>query len=238
VIGGLGNSRVGNVIQIYDPATDRWSLGPNLPWRAGSAATAVISGLFYVAGGIDGDTTVGSVARFDPGTGAWSSLAPMPLPRNHAAAGTDGIRWYVFGGRGPGSGNRNEVANGFGETQIYDPQTDRWAVSGQGPNPPAPMPQGRGGTGKAVFVNGEFWVFGGETLDAPGASSLGVYDRVDIYDPVRNSWRPGPPMPTARHGTFPVVVGERIYLLGGGTHAGQGQSSVVEVLDLRPPSPR
>ena len=61
-----------------------------------------------------------------------------------------------------------------------------------------PLPVARGGMGKAVYARGEFWVFGGETLDGPGATSLGVYNRVDVYDPVANRWRAGPPMPTAR----------------------------------------
>ncbi len=232
LIGGLGNRVVGHVMQIYDPAADRWSLGPDLPWGAGSAASAVIGGTLYVAGGIDGRKTVGTAARFDARGGAWIPIAPMPLPRNHAASGTDGRRLYVFGGRGPGSGDDNEVANGFAETQIYDPATDQWTVSGRGADAPAPLPQARGGMGKAVFARGEFWVFGGETATGAGATAQHVYDRVDIYDPVRNRWRAGPPLPTARHGIFPVLIGSRIYVVGGGTHAAGSASAVVEVLDL------
>jgi N-acetylneuraminic acid mutarotase len=240
VIGGLGSRPVGRVMQMYDPVANRWSLGPDLPWGAGSAASAVINGTLYIAGGIDGDSTVGLAARLDARRGAWIPVAPMPLPRNHAASATDGRRLYIFGGRGPGSGNSNRVDNGFAETQIYDPATDRWLVSGSGPGAPAPLPQGRGGMGKAIYARGEFWVFGGETRDGPGATPQHVYDRVDIYDPVRNQWRAGPPMPTARHGIFPVLIGDRIYILGGGMAAGNTASAVVEYLNLDrvPPAAR
>jgi len=220
-------------VQIYDPARETWRLGPRMPFAAGSSATATIGGHIYVAGGIVGDTTTRQAARFDPATETWTAIAPMPRGRNHAAAATDGHRLFVFGGRGPGSGNGNTVANGFADVQIYDPATDSWSVSGEGPGAPAALPQGRGGTGKAVYAQGEFWVFGGETLDGPGATPLGVYSRVDIYDPNRNLWRAGPPLPTARHGIFPVLVADRILVLGGGERSGESASTVSEILDLR-----
>jgi hypothetical protein len=51
----------------------------------------------------------------------WTSIAPMPRPRNHSASGTDGERLFVFGGRGPGSGDDNVVDNGFDDVQIMTP---------------------------------------------------------------------------------------------------------------------
>jgi hypothetical protein len=204
-----------------------------MPFAAGSSASAVIGGMIYVAGGIVGDTTTRLGARLDPSTGTWTPIAPMPRGRNHAASGSDGTRLYVFGGRGPGSGDRNELANGYADLQVYDPATDRWVVSDSGPGAPKPLPQARGGMGKAVFVKGEFWVFGGETLDGPGATPDGVYNRVDIYSPATNTWRAGPPMPTARHGIFPLLAGERIIVAGGGIRAASSISGVVEVLDTR-----
>jgi N-acetylneuraminic acid mutarotase len=157
----------------------------------------------------------------------------MPLARNHAAAATDGIRFWIFGGRGPGSGDRNELANGFAEVQVYDPATGAWLLSGRDAGAPPPLPQARGGMGRAVYLDGEFWIFGGETLDGPGATSLGTYDRVDIYSPATNTWRSGPPMPSARHGIFPLASGSRIYVAGGGTRAASSISSVLEVLETR-----
>jgi len=139
----------------------------------------------------------------------------------------------VFGGRGPGSGDSNVVADGYDDVQIYDPATNQWAVSDGRVGSPAPLPQARGGTGKAVFVNGEFWVIGGETRAGAGATPNGVYARVDIYDPKRNRWRVGPALTTARHGTFPVLHEGRLLLAGGGESAGYSATSSVEVLWTR-----
>jgi N-acetylneuraminic acid mutarotase len=235
LFGGLGRGQ--GTVQIYDPALDAWRLGPAMPFAAGSSATALIGNQVYVAGGIVDDTTTRMAARFDLEREVWSPIAPMPLARNHAAAGTDGARLFVFGGRGPGSGDANMPANGFAEAQIYDPATDRWTASDGRPGSPAPLPQARGGMGKAAYSNGEFWVFGGETLDGAGAGPEGTYARVDVYDPRTDRWRAAPRMPTPRHGIFPLAADGRIYLLGGGVHSGQSASTVAEIL-RSPRSPR
>jgi N-acetylneuraminic acid mutarotase len=230
LFGGVGSAA--GKTQTYDPQADTWAIGPDLPFAAGSSASALIDGRIFVAGGIVGNReTTGRVAMFDPTTGRWTERAPMPLPRNHAASGTDGRRFYVFGGRGPGSGDANVVANGFADVQIYDPATDTWTTSSDSSSGVPPLPQARGGMGKAAYVDGEFYVLGGETKDGDGAVSGGVYARVDVYDPVMRRWRAGPEMPVARHGIFPLAIAGRIYLAGGGTRAGGSQSDVLDVLN-------
>jgi len=231
LFGGL--RRGAGTVQIFDPAANRWRFGPSLPYEGGSIASALIGSHIYLAGGTGAQGTFGDALRFDPATETFTAIAPMPRPRNHAAAATDGRRFFIFGGRGPGSGDHNEVANGFDDVQIYDPATNTWQVSGEGDSAPVPLPQARGGMGKAVFDGREFWVFGGETLDGAGADRHGVYDRVDIYDPVANRWRSGPSMPAPRHGIYPVLVGDRVFLIGGGTRAGESSSTIADVLDLR-----
>jgi N-acetylneuraminic acid mutarotase len=215
--------------QIYDPIANSWTLGADMPFAAGSSASAVIGGKVYVAGGIVGTATTPRVAVFDPATGVWTEGRAMKRGRNHAASATDGRRLYVFGGRGPGSGAGNVVANGFADVQIYDPATDTWVTSFDEGSAIPPLPQARGGMGKAVYLAGEFYVIGGETRDGPGATRDGVYQRVDLYDPISGRWRDGKPLPTARHGSFPLVIAGRIYVAGGGTRAGGAQSDVLEV---------
>jgi N-acetylneuraminic acid mutarotase len=227
LLGGLGNAA--GKVQIYNPATNNWSLGADMPFAAGSSASAVIGGSIYVAGGIVGTSTTTAAAKYNPATNTWTSIAPMKQARNHAAAATDGAKLYVFGGRGPGSGDSNTVANGFDTVQIYDPATNTWVSSLDAGSTLAPLPQARGGMGKAVYYNGKFYVLGGETESGSGATANNVYNRVDIYDPATNTWRLGPPMPTARHGIFPLEIGGRIYVAGGGVQAGASSSSVLEI---------
>jgi N-acetylneuraminic acid mutarotase len=231
VIGGFGSSSNGKV-QIFDPATNAWALGAAMPFAAGSGSSAVINGQIYVAGGIIGSTTTTRVARYNPATNTWAERAPMPQGRNHAASATDGQKLYVFGGRGAGSGDSNVVANGFNTVQIYDPAANTWQSSANADSTIRPLPQARGGMGKAVFYRGEFYVVGGETASGAGATATGVYNRVDVYNPTTNTWRLDTPMPTARHGIFPVLHDNRILVAAGGVIAGASSSAILETLYL------
>lgn len=232
LIGGLGSGQ--GKVQIYDPVADSWSLGTDMPWNGGSASSCLIGDTIYVSGGIVGSTTVDNCAAYDIATDTWTPLAPMATAkgRNHGAGATDGERFYVFGGRGIGSGAGNFVANGFADVQIYDPVTDTWEASFDVGSSLTPLPIGRGGTGPAVFDRGEFYVFGGETASGPGAAPGNVYDRVDVYDPSTNTWRLEARIPTPRHGLFPVLYQGDIYLAGGGIVAGFSASDVLEVLSV------
>jgi N-acetylneuraminic acid mutarotase len=229
LFGGIGRNSAG-LVQIYEPRSRQWEVGPPMPFKAGSSASALIGGRFFVAGGIVGNKTTDAAAVLDPSTMAWRSIAPMPRPRNHAASGTDGERFYVFGGRGPGSGDGNVVANGYDDVQIYDPRTDAWSVSDGSPGAPLPLPQARGGMGKAVWLDGEFWIIGGETENGPGATNDRVYARVDVYNPATNRWRTGPPMRTPRHGIFPILHDGHIVVGGGGVRSANSQTTVVEAI--------
>ncbi len=227
LFGGIGHGSSGGV-QIYDPLADTWTLGAAMPWSGGSSSAALVGSLVYVCGGIVGSSTVDNLAAYDPVSDSWGPLlASMPAGRNHAAAATDGTKLYVFGGRVGG----NSVANGFDDTQVYDPSSNTWQTSA-GSGSLAPLPQARGGLGVAVYYDGEIYVMGGETSNGPGATPEDVYDRVDIYDPVENSWRVGSPMPTARHGIYPVLDGKQIYVPGGGIEAAASASAIVEIYAL------
>ncbi len=230
LLGGLGGSHnnAAGSLQIYDPGRDEWTLGPRMPYPGGSVASARIGDHIYVAGGIVGDTTTRQAASLDLKTMTWTRIDDMPVGRNHAAAGTDGERFFVFGGRGPGSGDANVVADGFDDVQVFDPRTGAW-VSG-GPGNPPPLPQGRGGMGKAVYIAGEFWVIGGETRSGEGATADGTYARVDIYNVADRQWRRGRDMRFARHGIFPVVHDGRVIVAAGGTRSGYSSSSIVEAI--------
>jgi len=235
VLGGrlylIGGVQAEGRTQIYDPTTDRWRLGAPMPFAAASSASAAIGGLIYVAGGIVDDSTTAQAAVYDPIRDSWRRIATMPAGRNHAASGTDGHRLFVFGGRT----GRNSVSNGFDDVQIYDPATDRWSTSADSAAHPAPLPQARGGMGKAVYIAGSFYILGGETGNGPGANPERVYARVDIYDVQQNRWRRGRDMPVPRHGVFPVEVGGRIFLAGGGAAAGRSATSTFDYYTPPPP---
>lgn len=225
LIGGLGADSEGRV-QILDPVADSWSLGAPMPWPGGAVNTATIDGLIYAAGGVAGGGTVDDVAVYDPAADKWTSLPSMPAGQgsNGAAAGTDGQRFFIFGGSG-GSGG---VANGFSSMQVYNPAGSSWTTSLDVGSPLAPLPVARADLGRAVYWQGEFYVMGGETASGLGAIN-GVYDRVDVYDPATNTWRVEAPMPTPRHGIDPALFQGRVFVVAGDIAAGSAPTKAVEV---------
>ncbi len=229
LFGGFGDQSEG-LVQMFDPVWGRWELRAAMPFAAGSSSSALVNGKVYVAGGIVSGRTTAEAAVYDPQSNTWRRIAPMPRPRNHAASGTDGERFFVFGGRGPGSGDSNVVDNGFDDVQVYDPATDTWQVSDGASGSPLSLPVARGGTGKAAYLNGEFWIVGGETLTGEGADKYGSYARVDVFNPATNAWRRAPDLLHARHGVFPVVDHGRILVVGGGMRAGFSLSNKFEVI--------
>ncbi|MBA2625328.1 MAG: hypothetical protein H0U89_06970 [Acidimicrobiia bacterium] len=227
LLGGMGPAA--GVVQVYDPTADRWTTGPDMPLAVGSASSAVLGERIFVAGGIVGSATAARAARFNPATGAWKRLPRMPRARNHAASAACDGRFWVVGGRGPGSGDSNVVADGFDTVQVYDPATRAWRSSDDAGSGLRPLPQPRGGMGKAVCLDGDLYIIGGETEDGAGATERRVYARVDVYDIAEGTWRRADPMPTARHGIFPVLARGRIRVVGGGVQAGGSASKVHEV---------
>lgn len=222
LFGGVGDSA--GKLQIYDPTNDRWTVGAAMPFAAGSSATALIGGQVYVAGGIVAGSSTAQVARYDPATDRWTMLAPQPQPRSDAAAATDGFKLYVFGGRSSGSSDSADTV------QIYDPTTNSWRSSQDPGSTLAPLPQARSGMGKAIYHRGEFYLLGG------ARQADQVYSRVDIYNPVSNTWRHGAAMPTARHGISPVLLADRIYVAGG-LKTGHAATTTVEVYNAPAPAP-
>lgn len=222
LIGGLGGSSEGKV-QIYDPVLDSWTVGADMPWSGGSVNSALIDDKIYVCGGIVGSFTVNNLSMYDPALDDWDvggtqTLTAMPTGVNHAASVTDGELLWIFGGRAGG----NVPQPGFDVVQTYDPVTGVWDSSDLVQSNLTPMPQARGGTGKAVFFDGEFMVFGGEDASV-------AYAEVQVYRPVTHTWREDTDLPTARHGVFPAAYQGRIYLAGGGTVAGFSSSAILEI---------
>lgn len=232
VMGGIsyaGGRQTFNDLQIYDPATNTWAAGTDLPTKIFAAQTTVIGGKIYLSGGVlDNETTTDNTYVYDPTDGpggSWTQLADAPELRNSAAVGTDGSRMFIFGGRVGG----DQPGNGFDTVMIYDPATDTWESSTDPGSTLAELPQRRGGIVNAPFIDGEFYVIGGETDNDSEANAVGLYDRVDIYNPLTNTWRQGAPMITARHGIYPVAHAGAIYIPGGGVVKGASNSNVFDV---------
>jgi hypothetical protein len=92
-------------VQAYDPVTDRWSDGPELPEPIHHSALVAHEGSLWLIGGYFGPSfqrATDAVWRLDAGATAWIAGPVMPEPRAAGAAATDGLGRIVYaGGVGP-----------------------------------------------------------------------------------------------------------------------------------------
>jgi len=143
-----------NKVEIYDPGTDTWTTGSQIPTPVAGYASAVLDGKIYVISGVaSGSTKTNLTQIYDPKTDLWSLGVPIPMSVSSAAAaattGTNAAKAiYVVGGS-----NETYPLNGQFVNQVYFPETDSWSKA-------APMPIDRAGLAAAV-VNDTIYVMGG-----------------------------------------------------------------------------
>ena len=201
VFGGTQVTAHGSIkkTEAYDPATDVWTTKQDMPTARFGLAAVPLNGKIYAIGGWGNNPFFSPVVEvYDPVTDTWEDKAPLPVESGHFGfAGFNGMI-YVFGG--------TTIETVIGNTREYDPVTDSWTTK-------AVMPTARMFPAASV-LNGKIYVLGGN-LTLPG--SWPVTGRVDLYDPVTDTWEAGARMPTARSGLASAAVKGKIYAIGGHT---------------------
>ena len=85
VVGGgyLNRDNLSDKLFIYDPNTNSWTEGANLPIALGALTAKFVNGTLYAVGGVDISGTSSSTLAYDPKTNSWTEKAPMPTAREH-----------------------------------------------------------------------------------------------------------------------------------------------------------
>ena len=257
LLGGYPASRqTARTVQVYDIASDRWELGPQLPLPNNHGMAASVNGKIYLIGGqttADDPSYVNTVYELDPATGAWVAKAPMPTARSAGVAVVHDGKIYVAGGRLP---RGNDFA-------VYDPATDSWEVlpnlptqrnhfTGAAINGRIHFVGGRQGNGLSPLMTTAHEVFDPQTRTwttaAPmlrarsgmngvmargcfhvwgGEGPAGMFPDHDYYDPRTDQWTRLPDMPIPVHGVYgSAFVDGLIWVAGGGTNIGGNHGSI------------
>ena len=243
-------------VQIYDIASDRWELGPQLPLPNNHGMAASVNGKIYLIGGqttADDPSYVNTVYELDPTTGEWVAKAPMPTARSAGVAMVHDGKIYVAGGRPP---RGHDFA-------VYDPTADSWQVlpnlptqrnhiTGAAINGRIHVAGGRQGPGLSPDMTTAHEVFDPQTQTwttaAPmlrarsgmngvmargcfhvwgGEGPAGMFPDHDYYDPRTDQWTSLPGMPVPIHGVYgSAFVDGLIWVSGGGTHIGGNYGSL------------
>lgn len=258
-VGGFQASNQTKLL-IYDPASDSWSSGADVPNRTHHSGVVPHGGKVYSIGGTRSETLV---QIYDPATDSWSQGSKMPTSRTAPAAVVHDGLIHVIGG----SGSIN-----FGDAkrvhEVYDPATDSWETREDMPGGSEHVfAQSLGNRiyvagGRADFSNSAgVWAYDpkndswspvasllsptsgyapaalqGKMYALGGEDLIGriVTARTQVYDPEKNEWQALEPMPIPLHGVGGSGLGGSIYIFGGAEIAGSGVGSSV-VFRFDPP---
>ncbi len=139
------------------------------------------------------------VGRADP---VWKMTTPLPKAIGEVVAAAAGGKIYVISGLD----NRPGVAAPAGYNWMFDPATNAWTD-----RKPMPVPAHHI---MIATMNDKVYVFGGFVRPQafPGWQPT---NRAWEYDPAADAWRELAPMPTPRGAGEAVMVGGKIYVIGG-----------------------
>jgi len=202
VVGGCSSTRTQfynevATLEVYNPTVDTWEeLAPMHMARVGPGVAA-LNGKIYVFGGFNRETWSAndSVEVYNIATNTWTTGASMPTPRSWMRAVVLNNKIYVIGGVGYDYSR---------DVEVYDPTTNTWEIK-------SPLPRERY-LHAAVAYNGKIYVIGGDSWEYGDDE---VWDDIQEYNPITDSWTEKSPMPAPATGLDAVAINGRIYVLGG-----------------------
>jgi N-acetylneuraminic acid mutarotase len=166
--------------------------------RSGLGVVAVDGKIYAIGGSTSagsypyGGGVVGTNEEYDPSSNRWTYKTPMPTPR-----GGFGIAVY-----------KNKIyCISSAANEVYDPATDSWENKTHMPTPRFNL--------DANVVDGKIYLIGGYDPNLPyGGDATNVNE---VYDPETDTWSTKAPMLAAKSEYASAVVGDKIYLIGGGS---------------------
>ncbi|TMM59063.1 galactose oxidase [Maribacter algarum] len=206
--GGWPNETPTTHVYIYDPITDAWSKGNEIPEerRRGSTGNVLYNGKIYVACGIKnghiGDHKTW-MDVYDPQTGEWQVLADAPRARDHFQAVLVDGKIVAPAGRNTGIIPDEPFGGVIAEVDVYNIATDTWETL------PNNIPTKRAGNA-AIYFGDEVLVVGGESTTQEKA-----HTEVEALNLTTNEWRTLPSLIEGRHGSGLLEFDGAIYIASG-----------------------
>lgn len=208
VVGGFEKLSCSNVmnfaittsVEVYDPATDRWTSKAPMPVGLHHVGIGVAGGRLYVIGGYSKSglsvwNPVATVFAYDPTLDSWTERAPMSTSRGALSVTECEGKLYAVGGYDRKANNA--------QVEMYDPVRNAWTTGASLPTPRDHL--------TTATIAGKIYAIGGR-IDGDYSRNLAVTEQ---YDPTTNRWRRVADLPTARSGITAAVVEGRIYVSGG-----------------------
>ncbi len=188
------------------PAAE-WRSLPDAPTPRLMAASTVLDGKIFIAGGMLGhDETLDTFESYDPKTGQWETLPSLPIPLHHATAAAYRGEVVVLGGAGE---NVADASN-----KVFAFRDGKWEE--------LPSLQHARAAPAAAVVDDKIVVVGGQ-------DDKQLVAQTEVFD--GESWTPAADLPTPREHLTAVSDGVYVYALGGRALSADENSAAFERFD-------
>ena len=222
LLGGRGIQPV----SIYDPIHNNWKTGSTAPIGLHHFQPVVYENEIYIVGAMTGEypgeIPVEDIYVYNPERDAWRTEGKIPSNRTRGSAGViidDDMLYLVCGIKDGHRGDHKKWLDS------YNLKTKKWTQL-----PDAPLARDHF---QAAIVRGKIYALAGRTTisaDNPFKHTIGTVDAYDIDD---NSWTTLPEeLPTWRAGSFVMVMGDELIVLGGESFTQEKAHSEVEALNV------
>ena len=152
----------------------------------------------------------------------WESVSPLNTARDQFTGGAINGKIFVFGG------NRYPDGLNLKSTEIFDPSNNTWSYRSDNEHNSGMGVEELSG---AVY-NGKLYVFGAWG----GGNPYGVFNFVEEYNPITDTWISKAPKPTTVAGATAALYKGEIFLFGGGFSTESGTHTYYDVVEAYNPS--
>ncbi|MBM1105618.1 ThuA domain-containing protein [Aurantibacter crassamenti] len=203
--GVLSDSIPSSVTEVYDTATDTWSIGAPMPTAVSDMAAVTVNDEIWLIAGIKNDSlaiTTNLVQVYNTITNTWSVGPQLPSARSAGAAAFENDKIHYFGGL------MSDGVTNLDEHLVLDISdiTAGWQIASNLPNPRSHI--------SAAVVDGKIYALGGQNVLT---DSVQNHNFLDEYNPVSDAWIRKADLPAARSNfqTGTIVHNNKIIIVGG-----------------------
>ncbi|MFQ5468732.1 MAG: Kelch repeat-containing protein [Gammaproteobacteria bacterium] len=214
-----------NSVVIYDPGSDSWSAGTDMPTlRSGSIAKVVGDAVYIIGGGFKQANGTFRFLRtteiYHPDTDRWEQGPDMLMPHDYPAAVVHHNAIYVLGGHHPDANLAGPKTDpGFNFCERLNLETGQWEQVADLPTPRFAL--------DAITQKGRILTFGGVAFTPEGFNN---FDHIEEYDPGTNQWCLSEhKLPWTAAGLGACVADNKFFIFGG--YSGDGICDHAAVYD-------
>ena len=207
-------------VNVYDPETDTWRRGADIPLPTDDAVSGVWrDSLIVLVSGWHDTGNVPDVQWYDPAADRWLGASPIPGPPvfGHTGAVVGDAIVYVDGVRIREGDPRFvlDSAAWIGRVSPTDPSRVQWGPLPRHPDPAVYRAAGGSLGGLVLFVGGTDNPYNYDGIGYDGVPSQPLR-QVLAYSPAGGAWRTlfAPPVATMDHRTLGIAGGQ-VFLVGG-----------------------